>query len=233
MIILLIPINNIFINIESDIKKSIYESYGIITRKTKLSYTNTFIYSLECCKIDKTKIDIVNEFNLKQNDSNIISRTTFYEKSLKIPLSYYANVYYKIKDVYTNYFIDKSKDIILAGDGTYSNSNVYNIKGYLETSLNLGLIDVDNDIPIELMFNGEEAKNKEVEILNNYILENKDKMKNVIFVLDRAYCSYKFINFCYKNKIKFVIRFKNNCINIPNKYRTIIFSEYVTETVVN
>ena len=38
------------------------------------------------------------------------------------------------------------------------------------------------------------------------MLKNKDKFINVILILDRAYCSYKF-----------VIRFKNNCINIEKK----------------
>ena len=43
-------------------------------------------------------------------------------------------------------------------------------------------------------------------------------MNKVIFVSDRAYCFYKFINFCYLNKIKYFILFRNNCINIPKKY---------------
>jgi len=30
-------------------------------------------------------------------------------------------------------------------------------------------------------------------------------------VLDRAYCSYKFINFLNNRKINFVCRFRNNC----------------------
>ena len=59
----------------------------------------------------------------------------------------------------------------------------------------MGFFDVNNFIPVELLFNGEEEKNNEVKILNDYILQNIDKLKNVVFVLDRAYCSYKFINF--------------------------------------
>ena len=97
----------------------------------------------------------------------------------------------------------------------------------------MGFFDVNNCIPIELLFNGEEEKNNEVKILNDYILQNKDKLNNVVFVLDRAYCSYKFINFCKLNNIKFVIRFRNNCRNIPKKIRTIIFSENIIETVTN
>jgi len=81
----------------------------------------------------------------------------------------------------------------------------------------MGFFDVTCDIPIELIFKGEESKNKEIDALQKYITINKNELNNVIFVLDRAYCSYKFINFCYLKKIKYVIRFRNNCINIPKK----------------
>ena len=39
--------------------------------------------------------------------------------------------------------------------------------------------------------------------------------------------------FCKLNNIKFVIRFRNNCRNIPKKIRTIIFSENIIETITN
>ena len=44
-----------------------------------------------------------------------------------------------------------------------------NNKGYLETNLNMGFFDIRNDVPIELIFKGEESKNV---------------LGNVIFVLD-------------------------------------------------
>jgi len=97
----------------------------------------------------------------------------------------------------------------------------------------MGFFDVTNDIPIELIFKGEESKNNEIKALENYILNNKNKLNNTIFVLDRAYCSYKFIEFCFKNKIKYVIRFRNNCNNIPENNRIIKFNHYINETVKN
>lgn len=81
----------------------------------------------------------------------------------------------------------------------------------------MGFFDVTNNIPIELIFKGEESKNKEIESLKNYILKTKNELNNVIFVLDRAYCSYNFIDFCRKNQIKYVVRFRNNCKNIFKK----------------
>mgnify|MGYP003453223543 FL=1 len=106
-----------------------------------------------------------------------------------------------------------------------------NNKGYLETSLNMGFFDVTNDVPVELIFKGEESKNKELIALKKYILDNKKYLGNVIFVLDRAYCSYEFIDFCCVNGIKYVIRFRNNCKNISEKNRVIKFEQCVNETV--
>jgi len=34
------------------------------------------------------------------------------------------------------------------------NTNVKNIKGYLETSLTMGFFDVTHDVPVELIFKG-------------------------------------------------------------------------------
>ena len=105
---------------------------------------------------NKTKIDIVNKFNKDiDNYEKKISRTTFHEKVSNIPLSYYVSIHNKLLSVYKNKF-NKNKTSIVAVDGTYGNTNVKNIKGYLETSLSMGFFDARaNDIPIELIFKGE------------------------------------------------------------------------------
>jgi len=227
-------LNNIFINADEDISKSIFDNYKIKTRKTKLSFKDALIYSLEYTQNNKTKIDIVNKFNKDiDNYEKKISRTTFHEKVSNIPLSYYADVHKKLLSIYKNKF-NKSKPSITAVDGTYGNTNVKNIKGYLETSLSMGFFDVTNEIPIELIFKGEESKNKELISLQNYIIEHKNELKNTIFVLDRAYCSYHFIDFCFKNQIKYVVRFRNNCIDVSKKKnRMIKFDEAVKDVVQN
>ena len=229
-------INDIFINADKDISKSIFDNYKIKTRNTKLSFKDTLIYSFEYTQNNKTKIDIINKFNKDIDDyKKKISRTTFHEKNSIIPLSYYVNIYKKIMSIYKNKFI-KSKTSIIAVDGTYANTNVKNIKGYLETSLSMGMgfFDVTNDIPIELIFKGEESKNKEISSLQNYIIEHKNELNNTIFVLDRAYCSYKFIDFCFKNKIKYIVRFRNICIDISKKKNRIIkFNEDTYDIVQN
>ena len=226
-------INNIFLNVDKDISEDILKKYNVITRKSKLSFKDVLFYSLEYTHNNKTKIDIINKFNKDKEDNEKISRTTFYEKENKISFSYYSNIYHKLISIVKNNFDNKNNNNIIAVDGTYTNTNIKNIKDYLETSLNMGFFDVSNDIPIELIFKGEESKNKEIDALQKYITINKNKLNNAIFVLDRAYCSYKFINFCHLNKIKYVVRFKNNCINIPNKNRIIKFNHSIYETVKN
>jgi hypothetical protein len=43
---------------------------------------------------------------------------------------------------------------IIAIDSIYNNTNVYNIKGFLETILHIGVFDVYNEIPLDLTLDG-------------------------------------------------------------------------------
>ena len=71
-------------------------------------------------------------------------------------------------------------------------------------------------------------------LIQNYIIEHKNELKNTIFVLDRAYCSYQFIDFLNKNQIKYVVRFRNNCTKISKKKNRIIkFDEVINDVVQN
>jgi hypothetical protein len=72
-------------------------------------------------------------------------RTTLYEKESIIPIDYYVDIFQKIKEIYENLFKNDN-----------NNTNVYNIKGFLETSLsiNMGFFDVYNEIHLDLTFCG-------------------------------------------------------------------------------
>ena len=66
--------------------------------------------------------------------------------------------------------------------------------------------------------------------------DNNEKFKNVILILDRAYCSYQLINFLNKKKINYVCHFKNCCKNfdkLTKDVRVIEFTNYSTENVTN
>ncbi len=93
----------------------------------------------------------------------------------------------------------------------YNNTNILN-DGSLETSLNMGYFYYSNKIPVNIKFKGAENKNKEI---NSFIQDIKNKnvsTNNVIFVLDRAYFSYDFINYLDANNYNYVIRVKNSCL---------------------
>jgi hypothetical protein len=231
-------INIIFNDIENNIKDFIYEINDIKTRNTKVTFTSTLIYSLLYTKINATKDEVVaelNELNEIMGNSKTFNRTTLYEKEIKIPLEFYVDLFNKISKLYLDFF-DKNEKKIVGVDGVYNNTNVFNIKGFLETSMNLGLFDATNAIPLFLSFNGIKDKNNELVILTNYINENTEKFKNVILVLDRAYCSYNFINLLNKKQINFVCRFRNNCKNfnqIGKVNRIINFSNESNEIIIN
>jgi hypothetical protein len=237
-------LNLIFKNIDFSIRTSIEKKFNIKTRKTKVNYDSTLLYSLLYTENGVTKNEIINNLNLfeqennKQNDELIIyNRTTLCEKESKIPINNYYELLNKVTQLYLKYFSNEKLEKIVAVDGCYNNTNIYNIKNFLETSLNMGFYDVTNDIPLELSFNGIKDKNNEVKLLSNYIELNKDKLTNIIFVIDRAYCSYKFVNLLNKYKIKYVIRFRNNCKNFnkidKTNYRIINKTISITEIVPN
>jgi hypothetical protein len=234
-------LNKIFKNIDTQIRNDILSSYGFKTRNTKLSFVDTLIFSFIYTNNHITKNNIVNDMNALQDKKNKISRTTYYDKENKIPLIFYKNIYTKLTDFYLE-LNDDSNDLddnnikkIIAIDGTFNNTNIFNVKGYLETCLNMGFFDTENDIPIDLTFEGLKTKANELHVLINYIKKNKTKFKNMIIILDRGYCSYDFINFLVKNNIEFVCRFKNKCnrYNKNEKIRTIRSTNTFDNTVFN
>ena len=82
----------------------------------------------------------------------------------------------------------------MAVDGTYNNTNIYNVKQFLETSLNMGFYNITDDIPFDLSFCSLKNKNKEGKQLIEFIDKNKKYFKNIILVAYRGYCSYDLIN---------------------------------------
>ena len=228
-------INKIFINIDEIIRKDIFEVCNIKTRKVKLSFKSSFLFSLMYTKNDVTQKEVVNELKLL-NEIDSLNRTSLTDKDKLIPFKTFKNIFEKLSNLYLNYFKDDTLKKIIAVDGIYNNTNVLNIKGFLETSLNLGFFDVSNSIPIDLTFEGLKGKNNELKSLIDYINDNNEKFKNVILILDRAYCSYKLIDFLNKKKINYVCRFKNSCKNFDKltiDVRVIEFTNYSYENVPN
>ena len=238
-------INDIFDDQDTQIKEVIVEeekskSGKIKTpRNTKVKFTQALIYSFLHIEKYKGKTDVINCLNLEYGleGENLLKRTTLYEKEKKIPFKYYFSLFKKIFDLYNDLFDDEQLKKLIAVDGTYNNTNVYNYKNFLETSLNMGFFDVTNEIPLDLTFCGTREKNNELHVLIDYIKKNKESFENVILILDRAYCSYDFIDFLNKNKLNYVCRFRNVCKNFDDikngGSRVIEFNNLLHETVKN
>ena len=218
-------LNGIFSNLEKNIRTEIETRLNIKTRNSKITFVDSMIHKIKCAFIGETKQKTTNDFNMDNN--NEISRISFYDKENKISLSIYTKLCTEIRNLYIE--LVNNPTLIILGDGTYTNTNVQNKKGVLETSLNLGLFDATNDVPYALTFEGEEKKNNELGCFKSYILKNNID-KNVIFVLDRAYCSYEFIDFLINNNYRFVIRFRNNCKNF-NKIMLFLVLEYLNTLI--
>jgi hypothetical protein len=89
----------------------------------------------------------------------------------------------------------------------------------------MGYYDIDENIPLDLSFRGGKNKNNEIRELKKWIISNK--INNVTIVADRAYFSYELYKFLDSNKIKYVIRIKENSqikcnINKNNKNKQLI-----------
>jgi len=123
-------LNTIFFNIEKDIRQFIYKFNKIKTRKGKVSFTTTLIYSVLYTQINKTKPDVINELNLTIDEDEQLNRTTLYEKEIKIPLEFYLFIFNKLTKLHNDFFDDGLIKYV-AIDGTYDNTNVFNIKGLL------------------------------------------------------------------------------------------------------
>lgn len=206
-------LNNIFYNLNDNIKKTIENTKQIKIRNRETSFIDALLYKFEYSKVNKTKQNIVSELNIK-NNKNTFANSFFYREN-QIPVLVYENIYKNISDLYkTLKNIDPNEQIKVAVDGTFNNTNLNNNKK-LETSLNMGFYDITNDIPIDLTFEGVNKKNNELQTLIEYLKEKKITEKTVL-ILDRIYCKYEFVDYLIKNNYNFVLRFRNNCKNFKN-----------------
>lgn len=151
-------LNELFKDFEKTIRDDIKNINNIITKKGKITFLDSLIHKFKYSQLEITKEEITSEFNFI-NDS-FISRTTFYEKEKLIPLKTYEDLFNKITTLYSNLINKPTK--FIAVDGTFNNTNILNKKGNLETTLNMGFFDIENNIPIDLTINGCESKNYEI-----------------------------------------------------------------------
>ena len=208
-------LNNIFKVSDNNIKNLLTKN-GIKTRNNKIKFSDVLLYKFLYAYKNDSKQLIISTLNY--NNDIVINRTTYHKKDLIIPSSFYKDLFYKIRDLYNTYIKSNDKYNLIAVDGTYNNTNINNIKGKLETSLNMGYYSINECLPIDITFCNQENKNKEILQLKKYINNNNlNNYKNVVIVADRAYYSYELVNFLNEHNFNYVIRIKNNSLSISNK----------------
>lgn len=232
-------LNQIFKNIE----KIHDETKKKKTRNVKLSLYDALLYQFNYSNIYKTKQQIVSDFNF-ENEKFTIHRSSMYRKEENITVDFYKKIFIKIKELYEKKYKNKKiynevdeilnqnyidlskireKYNIYAIDGT-NNNKITEHK--LISKLNMCIFDCNGMIPID-MFSSENKKfknnknnlsdkNNEVNQFMKFIETNN--IKNSIFVGDRAYFKYELFNLLEENKLKYVIRIKNNSKIINDKY---------------
>ena len=123
--------------ISDDNLKNLLNKNSIKTKNNKISFSDVLLYKFLYTYKNVSKQYIVSKFNY--DNELLINRTTYHKKELMMSDTFYKSLFYKIRNFYNDNFKTENYNLI-AVDGTYNNTNVNNIKGKLETSLNMGFL---------------------------------------------------------------------------------------------
>jgi len=212
------------------------------SRTRKLTINDVLEYAINYAHINNTKLEASEKVGLKVSriayDAKFKSIPTNFFIYLNNEISkLYDDISKDSKIIEINgklgnklsdiYFNDDELFTILSADGCCGNI-IQN--GELYTDSVLHVIKNNNKIPIatinhqeknisfDLNKNCSSNKNNEIALLEHFLNNNTTNcnLESSVFLLDRAYASYKLIKIMLEKKIKFVIRLKEN-FNILNK----------------
>ena len=129
------------------------ELKNIKLRQRKVSLTDALIYKFKYAEKYKTQNNTIDDY--KMDNKILCNNNCFINKENKIPLEYYENIFNKITEIFYKYS-NKTNYTVIAVDGTYNNTNYKNNRK-LETTLNMGYYDINNNIPlfIDPIINGQ------------------------------------------------------------------------------
>jgi hypothetical protein len=199
-------------------------------RKSKISLEDAIFYRFsyifnENSNTLQSITSSINFNNSKVNNKHkYFSRIGIYKKEKILPYQLYFNILSELETYYYNNF--KEKNIIIAIDGVYSNTNLLH-NGKVETSMSLGFYDISNSLPIDIHFTGEGKKNNECLVLIEYIKNNLDYFKKKLIICDRAYYNFSFFNFLIDNNIKFIIRLRDKAFETEVTRNSKHFNDYI------
>ena len=183
-------------------------------RNRKINCIDLILSFVSYTSIGSTHQSITSSINMES--SYDISRQALIKKQENFPIEFF--------ELFSDIILDENNKInknpkIIAIDGTYNNNYCGQVMS------NIGLFDINNNMPIDLKFTGSK-RNNEVKEFTKYIKNNIDLFKDNIIVGDRAYYSFDFIDFLTKNNINYIIRVKKNGDTLnPNKKLSAINSK--------
>jgi len=205
----LLKLNDIFSNLSGYAKK---HKLKIRNVKNGLTLEDVMLYKMMIIEKNKTKQGVTNNINYEniKESKKKKHRTLFYKKEKHLSLPFFQNI---CDDVFKLCIdvcsIDFNNLVPIYTDGTVTHSKINNKSGELELSTNMGYTIGSQNIPLDLTYNGPK-RNSEIANLMSYIKEHK--LKNVFFVCDRAYFSYKLFKFIEDEDLSFIIRIKRDSL---------------------
>ena len=196
---------------------------------TKQSISSDFNFKNKIKSVDRTA------FYKKEKNIHIDLYKTIYSNISTIYNDLHHKNYLnfnKMNNLFNHNYVD-IKNIFgndfkaLAGDGT--NNNTVN-KGILYTNQYCVLYDVINNVSYDKFNdnfksfyfknnkNNISNKNGEVNHLISFIESHKNDLKNIIFILDRAYFKYELFDILQKYNLYYIIRLQDSCKIIDVNY---------------
>jgi hypothetical protein len=203
-----LEIQNIFNNNCTYEKVNSLNTVKMRNMENGITIKDAILYRLLYSKINTTKEEIVSIINDITNKS--FTRHAFDNKENNISINVYKNILNDLISFYSKKCTDdKSIELKpIAVDGSSNNDKNQNIM------LNMGYFDIKNRIPIDLTCYGSGNRNQEILMFKKYIIKNKNKFENVVFICDRFYYSFQLIKFLDDNDFCYIIRAKGDAKNI-------------------
>ena len=170
------------------------------------------LYRLLYTQNNSTKEGVVSDINYLNKTNH--SRQAFDHKDNNMSFKFYQSLFTKISALFYN-DNDNLSPSLIAVDGVCNNDHKRNIM------TNLGIFNINKNIPVDISFYGSDNRNNEVNKFKEYLLSNISYFKHAVFVCDRLYFTYDLFDFFINHDLKFIVRVKgsgNNLdTNIPLK----------------
>jgi len=216
----------------------LYKKYkGNISRNKKINILDVISYLSFYCDIKNTKCTSARKTNIGSNYSSFDKKIKnipikFFEvycdelknifddivtdpriNNINTIISNNPNsIFYKDEDNNINKLdirsVDGSCNVTYRDNKLFTNMDLHIYDNISKTPISI----ISNDINFRNFSNNENNnsnKNNEIELFIKFLNNNSNACSNTIYIMDRAYTSYKLIKYLIDNNIKFIIRLKD------------------------